>query len=164
MPLLFNKFFTRHWQKLLPLPKMVESYPITVAPDRLDCARRLMPYNSSNSWHSRYKHLKMESEMLVNICFPAYDLKSCLLYPYRLHLSTLKVTICGVESKIPVNCELVASIWYKLACAYNEDSNQSAHPHNLIRVLVFSPVETLDHWLPVERPSKTLIRLRRCAV
>ena len=33
--------------------------------------------------------------------------------------------------------ERVTSIIYKLACAYSEDSNQSAHPHSLIRVLVF---------------------------
>ena len=31
---------------------------------------------------------------------------------------------------------LVSSIRYKLAFAYSEDSNQSAHPHSLIRVLV----------------------------
>ena len=27
---------------------------------------------------------------------------------------------------------------------YSEDSNQSAHPHSLVRVLVFPPEETLD--------------------
>ena len=30
-----------------------------------------------------------------------------------------------------------SSIRYKLACACRADSNQSAHPHSLIRVLVF---------------------------
>ena len=33
--------------------------------------------------------------------------------------------------------EPVSSIRYKLACVYSKDSNQSAHPHSLIRVLAF---------------------------
>ena len=37
----------------------------------------------------------------------------------------------------------VSSIRYKLSCTYSEDSNQSAHKHGLIRVLVF-PLE--KHW------------------
>ena len=94
---------------------MVESYPITQAPNILDCVRRLIPYNSSNSWHSRYKHLKMESRDVGKYLFPGLWCEVVFTVPltYRLHLSTLNVTICGVESKIPVNCEPVASISYK---------------------------------------------------
>ena len=46
---------------------------------------------------------------------------------------------------------------------YIEDSNQFAHPHSLIS-LSFMPKETLDHWLHIEFPSKTLVRLHKCAV
>ena len=45
-----------------------------------------------------------------------------------------------------------------LACRYSEDLNRFAHPHNL----GFPPEETLDPWLPIERPSKTLISLCGC--
>ena len=47
------------------------------------------------------------------------------------------------------------------ACVYSEDSNQSAHPISLIRVLVLSE-ETFDPWLPIEHLSKMLIRLWGC--
>ena len=40
---------------------------------------------------------------------------------------------------------------YKLACAYSEDSKQSAH----LTSLSFPPEETLDPWLPIEHSSKT---------
>ena len=62
--------------------------------------------------------------------------------------------------------EPVASVRYKkykFACAHSEESNMSVHPNSLISVLVFSPEETLDAWLPTECPSKILIRLRGCA-
>ena len=48
--------------------------------------------------------------------------------------------------------EPVSNIRYKFACAYSKDSNQSEHPHSLIRVIV---EETLDPWLPKECPNKT---------
>ena len=35
--------------------------------------------------------------------------------------------------------ELEGSIRYKLACVYNDYTNQSVHLHSLIRVLVFCP-------------------------
>ena len=57
----------------------------------------------------------------------------------------------------------VSSIKHKLACAYSEESTQSAHPQSLIS-LSFPPQETLDPWLPIEHLSKTLIRLHGCAV
>ena len=59
--------------------------------------------------------------------------------------------------------EPVASVSYsyKLACAYSEDSNQSGHTCSL-NSLSFSPEETLVPWLPIERQSKTRIRLRGC--
>ena len=41
--------------------------------------------------------------------------------------------------------ELVSSIGKKLACAYSEDTNQSAHPHSLIRVLVS---RLMKRWKP----------------
>ena len=33
--------------------------------------------------------------------------------------------------------EHVFSIRYKFACGYSQDTNQSVHPHSLIRVIVF---------------------------
>ena len=45
-----------------------------------------------------------------------------------------------------------------------EDSNQSALLHSQIGVLSFPPEEMMDPWLPIERPSKTLIRLFVCFV
>ena len=42
---------------------------------------------------------------------------------------------------------------FKAVCT----SAQSYHCHS------FSPEETLDPWLPIEHPLKTLIRLCRCA-
>ena len=49
-------------------------------------------------------------------------------------------------------------IWisFNLACAYGEVSNQSAHPHSLVIVVVLTPEESLDPQLHVhiERPLK----------
>ena len=56
----------------------------------------------------------------------------------------------------------VSRIRYKVVCTYSEDSNRSVHPHSLVS-LNFPPREALDSWLSIERPSKTLIRLRGCA-
>ena len=39
--------------------------------------------------------------------------------------------------------EPVSSIRYQLACAYREDSNESAQLHSLLSVLVFPSEETL---------------------
>ena len=47
--------------------------------------------------------------------------------------------------------------YQKLECTYSEYSDPPAHPHSLIRVLVFRLRK-----LSVERPSNTLIRLRGC--
>ena len=44
--------------------------------------------------------------------------------------------------------EPVSSIRYTLACAYSEDSNQSSHPHSLIRVLVFHLKKRRTHSYP----------------
>ena len=70
---------------------------------------------------------------------------------FTAHIKTIHVD--GIIHSAPLNCgmfmlrtkkvgllesiEPVSSIMYKLACAYREDSNQSAHPHSLIRVLVY---------------------------
>ena len=50
--------------------------------------------------------------------------------------------------------EPVSGIRYKLAFAFSEDSNQSEHLHSLIS-LKFPPEESLNPWLPIERPSMT---------
>ena len=42
-----------------------------------------------------------------------------------------------------------------MTSAYRDDSNQSMHPHSLIRVLFLSPEEMLNPWLPKECPLKT---------
>ena len=49
--------------------------------------------------------------------------------------------------------EPVFSMRYKSACAYSENSNQSAHPRSLIRVLVYRPRNVLHfatHRAPIE--------------
>ena len=62
------------------------------------------------------------------------------------------------------SCELVSSIMYKLTRAYSEDSNQSAHPPSLIRVVVFrlkicfGPLTT--HIVRIEDSDQT-VRMRR---
>ena len=62
------------------------------------------------------------------------------------------------------SCELVSSIRYKLAHAYSEDSNQSAHPSSLIRVVVFSLKICFGllatHIVPIEDSDQTA-RTRR---
>ena len=35
------------------------------------------------------------------------------------------------------------------------DSNQSVHPHTLVRVICYQPEETLDPWLPIQHHLKT---------
>ena len=56
-------------------------------------------------------------------------------------------------------------IMYLMICAPSEDSNQPAHLHSLIRDLAVRPKKTkLGPWLAGERPAKTQIRLRFCAV
>ena len=53
--------------------------------------------------------------------------------------------------------ELVSGIRYKLACAYTEDSNQSARSQS---------DQSYLHWTfgyTIERPLKTLISVRECA-
>ena len=50
-------------------------------------------------------------------------------YPSRPETTVIKVSNYITE--------LVSWLRYKLACAYREDSNQTAHPNSLIRVLVF---------------------------
>ena len=52
----------------------------------------------------------------------------------------------------------------KLACAYSELSNLDCASASSDWSLSFPPEETVDPWLPIERPSKTLIRLRISAV
>ena len=47
--------------------------------------------------------------------------------------------------------ESIPGIRYKLKCAYSEYSNQSAHPHSLIRVLVFR----LKNIRPIENSDQT---------
>ena len=49
-----------------------------------------------------------------------------------------------------ITYEQVSSIWYNLACAYSEDSNQQSNHR-----FSFPHEETLDPWLPIEHPSKT---------
>ena len=51
------------------------------------------------------------------------------------------------------------SIFYKIACASCEDSDQHAHVHpgTLIKVFARPPVDALDSWLPTELPENTLI-------
>ena len=49
------------------------------------------------------------------------------------------------------DCRLPGVIRYKLACTYSEYSNQSAH-----QSVSFPHEDTLNPWLPIERPSKTL--------
>ena len=50
----------------------------------------------------------------------------------------------------------------KIACAPSEDSDQSAHLRSLIRVFVVHSMDSNGLTIFI-RPSKTLIRLRRCA-
>ena len=53
---------------------------------------------------------------------------------FELYNMCFKISCVVLKDHIT---ELVSSIRYKLECAYSDDSNQSAHPHSLIRVLVF---------------------------
>ena len=60
--------------------------------------------------------------------------------------------------------ELVNSVSYKLACANSEDSNHKVcAPTQSDQSLSLLPDEMMDPWLPIERPSKPLMRLHRYA-
>ena len=70
-------------------------------------------------------------------------------------------------SRQRVNClfspnEKVSSIRYKLACAYSQDSNRSADPHSLIRVLDLRQKKSWNPWLPIVCLSKTDQTLGMC--
>ena len=60
---------------------------------------------------------------------------------------------------------MVAGIRHKVQVrmCIQQDSNQSVHPHSMIRVLVFHLNKHQTLGLPIEWASKTLIRLRICA-
>ena len=49
----------------------------------------------------------------------------------------------------------------KMAIAPSEDTNQPAHPPSLIRVFAVHLKKTLGPQLPIERTTKTLIRVGR---
>ena len=95
---------------------------------------------------------------------PAYDTCCQVLEPiiwYTLSCAgNQHMTLCHVPE---------TSIWYTLSCAGNQHM-----VHDVMRVQrrfkvvcasaqskVFLPEEILDPWLPIERPSNTLIRQRR---
>ena len=48
----------------------------------------------------------------------------CIIIPLDVHF----LTVC------------YKAFWYKLACMYNEYSNQSAHPHSLIKIALDKPL------------------------
>ena len=52
---------------------------------------------------------------------------------------------------------------YILTCKLNQDSNQPAYPHCLIKVFVVRMKKFCNAWLSKMRPVKILIRLRECA-
>ena len=51
---------------------------------------------------------------------------------------------------------------YLLTCAPNEDSNQSVHPHSLMRVFVVRMKKFLYPWQSKIGPVKLLLRLHEC--
>ena len=52
----------------------------------------------------------------------------------------------------------------QLACAYSEDSNLDCASASSEWSLSLQPEVPFDPWLPIKRPSKTLIRLRNSTV
>ena len=94
-------------------------------------------------------------------------------YPgsYRLTVCTVPTDItCEKEGHEPVTQRVTrSSMLIQMTCTgtiLNQNpAHQSVHPHSRISVLLYNnctPEEKLNHWLPLERPSHTLIRLRRC--
>ena len=52
--------------------------------------------------------------------------------------SDAKIINIVIKISTKLTNKRVSSIRHMLVCAYSDDSNQSAHPHRQIRVLVFS--------------------------
>ena len=75
--------------------------------------------------------------------------------PWIRHRTDLNILLRDIIFII----EPVSSIRYQLTSAHSEDSNQSAHIHSLIRVIVFC---LKKHWTfdyPIKRSLKALARL-----
>ena len=53
---------------------------------------------------------------------------------------------------------------YKFACAPSEDSDETAYPCNVIKVLSVR-LKTFDYWLPTESSAMTdqTVRMRTCS-
>ena len=77
---------------------------------------------------------------MVTLCNVSVTLlKQILDVPPRSDSTELSEAVSiGLIHLLTSLYEPVCSIRYMLACAYSKDSNQSAHLHSLIRVLVFS--------------------------
>ena len=97
-----------------------------------------------------------------NICLNWWVRKYSQFYAKLICSSKPMTIVMKIQAINLTISELVSSIRYWLACAYSEDSNQSAHLHSLIRILVFC-LRNVCPWLSIEHSSKTLIRLCGCA-
>ena len=87
---------------------------------------------------------------IFRICHISYFI-ICIQYTSHFRIIRGKVcqTLYCVWSNNGISC--------KIACAFSEDSDPPAHPLLEVRLDLLVP------WLPIECPTKTLIRLSGCA-